>query len=103
MSRIRVAGTSATSVAHSARVAIAFAVSVIPGATCGSIVSRGAVAAGIPFIPSVPVVPGVPIIPGVAITSGVPIVSRAPVIPSIAVVASAVPSPAAIVAFLGGS
>jgi hypothetical protein len=91
LSRIRVAGTSATSVAHSACVAIAFAVSVIPGATCGSIVSRGAVAAGIPIIPSVPVVPGVPIIPGV------------PVIPSIAVVASAVSSPAAIVAFFGGS
>jgi hypothetical protein len=89
LSRIRVA---AVSVARSTRVAIPLAVSIVPGTTCGSAVSRGTIAAGITFIPRVPVIPGISIVPGVAIAARIAVS-----------VASAVSLPAAIVAFLGSS
>jgi hypothetical protein len=89
LSRIRVA---AVSVARSTRVAVPLAVSIVPGTTCGSAVSRGTIAAGIAFIPSVPVIPGISVVPGIAIAAQITVS-----------VASAVPLPAAIVAFLGSS
>jgi hypothetical protein len=95
LSRIRVA---AVSVARSTRVAVPLAVSIVPGTTCGSAVSRGTIAAGIAFIPRVPAIPGVPVIPGISVVPAVAIAARIAVS-----VASAVSFPAAIVAFLGGS
>ncbi|MPR12570.1 hypothetical protein [Microvirga tunisiensis] len=89
MSRIRVA---AVSVARSTCVAVPLAVSIVPGTTCCSAVSRGTIAAGIAFIPRVPAIPGVPVIPAVAIAARIAVS-----------VASVVSVPAAIVAFLGGS
>jgi hypothetical protein len=89
LSRIRVA---AVSVARSTRVAVPLAVSIVPGTTCGSAVSRGTIAAGIAFIPSVPVIPGISVVPGIAIAARITVS-----------VASAVSLPAAIVAFLGSS
>ncbi|MFL5131074.1 MAG: hypothetical protein ACJ8DD_13120 [Microvirga sp.] len=89
MSRIRVA---AVSVARSTRVAVPLAVSIVPGTTCGSAVSRGTIAAGIAFIPGVPVIPGISLVPAVAIAARIAVS-----------VASAVSFPAALVAFLGGS
>jgi hypothetical protein len=89
LSRIPVA---AVSVARSTRVAVPLAVSIVPGTTCGSAVSRGTIAAGIAFIPSVPVIPGISVVPGIAIAAQITVS-----------VASAVPLPAAIVAFLGSS
>jgi hypothetical protein len=77
---------AAVSVARSTRVAVPLAVSVVPGTTCGSAVSRGTNAAGIAVIPGTSVVPGVAIAARIAVS-----------------VASAVSFPAAIVAFLGGS
>jgi hypothetical protein len=89
LSRIRAA---AVSVARSTRVAVPLAVSIVPGTTCGSAVSRGTIAAGIAFIPGVPVIPGISVVPAVAIAARIAVS-----------VASAVSFPAAIVAFLGGS
>jgi hypothetical protein len=89
LSRIRVA---AVSVARSTRVAVPLAISIVPGTTCGSAVSRGTIAAGIAFIPSVPVIPGISVVPGIAIAARITVS-----------VASAVSLPAAIVAFLGSS
>jgi hypothetical protein len=86
LSRICVA---AVSVARSTRVAVPLAVSIVPGTTCGSAVSRGTIAAGIAFIPGVP---GISVVPAVAIAARIAVS-----------VASAVSFPAAIVAFLGGS
>jgi hypothetical protein len=95
LSRIRVA---AVSVARSTGVAIPLAVSIVPGTTCGSAVSRGTVAAGIAFIPSVPVVPRVPVVARVPVVPGVAVAARIAV-----TVAAAVSLPTAIVAFLSGS
>jgi hypothetical protein len=89
LSRICVA---AVSVARSTRVAVPLAISIVPGTTCGSAVSRGTIAAGIAFIPSVPVIPGISVVPSIAIAARITVS-----------VASAVSLPAAIVAFLGSS
>jgi hypothetical protein len=75
-----------------AAVAVPLSVSIVPGTTCGSAVSRGTIAAGIAFIPSVPVIRGTSVAPGIAIAARITVS-----------VASAVSLPAAIVAFLGSS